>query len=1189
MTYAPRLVPPEPASPVGKRSLVRHQAEASRRPRGSRHLLTVLVAVLAAAALAVGLVSAEALAGVAPASAGYPTSSQVTHRTGKVITTKVVVNSRRRTLLTRVALRVGVRIAVTSTVRASGLPEDALTPIVVTATSTSVSYASATSPSVRATARRQTTARATVLAFQQAAAASDRSATTAALAALTAQIQGRKRHPNPTPTATLPPAPTPTTAVTETPTPTPTATTPTPTRTVTPTVTPTVTATPTDTPTVTPTPTDTPTVTPTPTGTATPTDTPTVTATPTDTPTVTPTPTDTPTVTPTPTPTVTTPPAPTAPTGLVAAVSDATVTLTWIASPGATGYTVLRNGTPLATSATTGYIDTAVTNGTAYTYTVTATGPGGASPASTGVTATPLPPVPAAPATVTAVAGDTTVTITWAASDGATSYRLYRGTTLLTTTATLSAVDSGLINGTAYSYTVVAANIAGSSPASAAVSATPLPPLPAAPTGLTATAADSKVSLAWTAVSGATGYAVYRGGVKVGTATGASYSDTGLTNGTAYSYAVAATNLAGQSSLTAAVSATPLPAVPAAPTGLVASPGDTQVSLTWSPVAGATGYVVTKNGSALTTTTSTLYVATGLTNGTSYTFTVAATNVAGTSASASASATPVASSGRASAGAGTTLGSTSYTVPSGAIFLATNGNDANAGTLAAPVATLAKAIALAPAGGTVVVRAGTYHQGGLSISKNLTVQNYPGETVWFDGARTVSGFTASGSIWALSGWTPVFDHSPTYTKGASDGTSAGWQWLNPSYPMAAYPDMVWVGGTELTQVASQGAVVAGTFFVDTANHVLYVGTNPTSTTVEASDIQQFANASAPVTIRGIGVRRYADSVPMMGALVLYGSGSTIENVVVADNATQGLFVGATNITLRHLTVTGNGLLGVQANYADGLVVDSVRSMYNDDERFNIAPVSGGIKITRSRGLVAKNNVVSNNYGQGLWFDESCYSMTIVNNDISNNAGIGLSMEISDTGTVANNVVVSNADDGIKADNTGNLQIWNNTTQKNKRDIDITGDPRKQTNLSDAGHDPRQTLPDMTVPWLSFNITIRNNILDNATGNTILGVEDYTHTYSGEQMNISTDYNAYARASASAPSWVVIWSAGSGNSGNPYVYTTLSPFQSSKGQEAHSVFATSASAFPAFTPASLPAGVGALVGQPSGTQHLGAWG
>jgi parallel beta-helix repeat protein len=413
--------------------------------------------------------------------------------------------------------------------------------------------------------------------------------------------------------------------------------------------------------------------------------------------------------------------------------------------------------------------------------------------------------------------------------------------------------------------------------------------------------------------------------------------------------------------------------------------------------------------------------------------------------------------------------------------------------------------------------------------------------------------------------------------------------------MAAYPDMVWVNGTELTQVGSRTAVAAGTFYLDTTNHVLYLGTDPTGATVEASDIQQFAVVSASgVTIRGIGIRRYADSVPQMGALVLYGTGSTLENVAVNDSATQGIGVGTTHLTLRHVTTTGNGLQGIEGAYADGLVMDGVRAQYNNDEHFNASPTSGGIKIGRTRGITLTNSVVSNNYAQGFWCDESCYNMTIVNNDVVANTGIGIDTEISDTGTIANNIVTDNQDDGIKANNTGNLAIWNNTVQRNTRNIDITQDARRQTNLSDAGHDPRQSLPDMSVPWLSFNITIRNNILDQATGNALFAVEDYTLTYTAEQMNISADYNAYARASLGTPSWLTIWSAGSANNGNPYVFSALGPFASMSGQEAHGHEALLAStsgqtSFPTLTPAPLPSTVATVVGQPAGAQHLGAWG
>ncbi|WP_406359007.1 chitinase [Streptomyces sp. NBC_00658] len=80
---------------------------------------------------------------------------------------------------------------------------------------------------------------------------------------------------------------------------------------------------------------------------------------------------------------------------------------------------------------------------------------------------------------------------------------------------------------------------------------------PAAPTGLTAgTVTSSTVALSWSPVTGATGYAVYRNGVKVQTATGTSTTVSGLTASTAYSFQVAAVNDAGESPKSATVTAT---------------------------------------------------------------------------------------------------------------------------------------------------------------------------------------------------------------------------------------------------------------------------------------------------------------------------------------------------------------------------------------------------------------------------------------------------------------------------------------------------------------------------------------------------------------------------------------------------------------------------------------------------------
>ncbi|GAA2196725.1 glycoside hydrolase family 18 protein [Streptomyces bangladeshensis] len=80
---------------------------------------------------------------------------------------------------------------------------------------------------------------------------------------------------------------------------------------------------------------------------------------------------------------------------------------------------------------------------------------------------------------------------------------------------------------------------------------------PAAPAGLrTTSVTSSSVGLSWSAVTGATGYAVYRDGAKVQTVTGTSATVSGLAASTAYSFQVTALNDAGESAKSAPVTAT---------------------------------------------------------------------------------------------------------------------------------------------------------------------------------------------------------------------------------------------------------------------------------------------------------------------------------------------------------------------------------------------------------------------------------------------------------------------------------------------------------------------------------------------------------------------------------------------------------------------------------------------------------
>jgi fibronectin type 3 domain-containing protein len=269
---------------------------------------------------------------------------------------------------------------------------------------------------------------------------------------------------------------------------------------------------------------------------------------------------------------------------------------------------------------------------------------------------------PSAPTGLTASAANAQVNLTWNATSGATAYYVKRSTTsggpytqIATPTAT-SYADNSVTNGTKYYYVVSAYNSYGQSANSAEVDATPMAPLPpAAPAGLAAIAGNTQVSLTWTASTGATSYHVKRsttnGGpyTQVSAPTAANFTDTGLTNGTIWYYVVSALNSAGESANSSQASATPAApaAPPPAPTGLGATAGNAQVSLTWTASAGATSYHLkrsTRSGGPYTQVaapTTTSDSDTGLTNGTTYYYVVSALNAVGESAnSAEVSATP---------------------------------------------------------------------------------------------------------------------------------------------------------------------------------------------------------------------------------------------------------------------------------------------------------------------------------------------------------------------------------------------------------------------------------------------------------------------------------------------------------------------------------------------------------------------
>lgn len=400
-----------------------------------------------------------------------------------------------------------------------------------------------------------------------------------------------------------------------------------------------------------------------------------------------------PTVVPASTPSLAVVPAttPGAPTGVTVAGGNGQVWVSWNPPDGnggspIIGYLVIpyldgTRGSPITyLSTTTTEVISGLTNGDSYTFAVEALNAEGAGPPS--LQSSPVTPtsVPGVPRDLTGVAGNGQVSLTWTApiDDGGTPITGYTvtpydggvpGSPIGYSSTTTSETVSGLTNGSAYTFTVEAQNADGNSGASVQSSSFTPSTLPSAATGVTATGGNGQVTLSWTAPAqdGGTpidGYIVnpYIGSTaqswSLFVSSDTTETVTGLANGTAYTFTVQAINGAGTGPASSPTAPVTPSTVPAAPFGVVAMPGDGQALLDWTPPSQdggspVTGYVVTPYEAGIAqrpdtfASAATTEAVTGLTNGTTYTFTVAASHLDGTGSDSvpSAAVTPAALAG----------------------------------------------------------------------------------------------------------------------------------------------------------------------------------------------------------------------------------------------------------------------------------------------------------------------------------------------------------------------------------------------------------------------------------------------------------------------------------------------------------------------------------------------------------------
>lgn len=276
---------------------------------------------------------------------------------------------------------------------------------------------------------------------------------------------------------------------------------------------------------------------------------------------------------------------------------------------------------------------------------------------------------------------------------------------------------------------------------------------------------------------------------------------TGLTNGTTYTFSATATNAAGTSSSSTA-SASAVPAAPVTP-GTPGTPtvvaGNTQATVTVvAPSSGGnpTSYTVTAapGGATCTVTVpATSCTITGLTNGTSYTFSSTATNGGGTSSASvsSASVTPLAppgTPGTPTAVGG--LGQATVTV----VAPSSGGTPATYTVTASPGG--ATCTVTVPATSCIV----TGLTGGTNYTFRATATN---------GAGTSSQSVSSSAVTPTSLALPDTPGTPTVVVGNTQATvtivAAGSGGAPSSYTVTASPG----GSTCTVTVPATSCIVAG--------------------------------------------------------------------------------------------------------------------------------------------------------------------------------------------------------------------------------------------------------------------------------------------------------------------------------------------------------------------------------------------
>jgi parallel beta-helix repeat protein len=315
-----------------------------------------------------------------------------------------------------------------------------------------------------------------------------------------------------------------------------------------------------------------------------------------------------------------------------------------------------------------------------------------------------------------------------------------------------------------------------------------------------------------------------------------------------------------------------------------------------------------------------------------------------------------------------------------------------------------------------VLQPGTYRYQSVNLTSSQNGDSFIGETgAILDGAKVLTKWVHSSIngilYWTTAGGTPL----PTPTPSCAGTKVACCQ---PGYPGCAYVQDLYVDDVEYQHVTSLGDVVAGqSWYYDfdgtdggIKDHIyMAAGDDPNTHVVELGDTSYaFAGTASDITIQNLTIEKYAAPLST-GVVQVGGPNWLIQNNQILLNHGIGLsdLRAGTYVQVLDNTISYNGELGCGGPGSYG-VWDSNTIAYNNADFVGIAFEGDGTKFAGSHVTIS-NNVAHDNYGTGLHIDGGATYVTISNNTSYNNLG-GIRYEVSQHGTIANNIVYGSLDD-----------------------------------------------------------------------------------------------------------------------------------------------------------------------------------